>query len=378
MPARSAIVDEATGILITGNSGAGKTSSAVEIAGMLTESAPAEVIVLDPHFNDQWQIAGLQAISRIEEIEQAIASLLQELDARHERKRLGLPNGRKVLVITDELLSCKKRFVNPKKVGDALSRLSTEGRKRDMLFLGISHSPNADDIDISAEVRTSFAVIKLCKSAQKHVSNFWEKSDPRKAYILNHPGYPAIVADGVDEIVDHPTHAHHPQFKKNGNQPKYQHKINQLSWTTLNLDGSWKASNLTSNDENNADCEDKFKPSGENIKGTQKSDIARKIDLAKPPEDEQNPPNISLEYLLNLVLEYAQQEGTITVRDVQTKKPIGRKYYLSSEAIVGIFTELENRRLGKKIEADSLGKICFVAFGHNPKSQNDCDPHKTL
>ncbi|WP_413168005.1 hypothetical protein ACL6C3_14905 [Capilliphycus salinus ALCB114379] len=41
------LVEEATGILITGNSGAGKTSSAVEIAGMLTESTSAEIIVLE-------------------------------------------------------------------------------------------------------------------------------------------------------------------------------------------------------------------------------------------------------------------------------------------------------------------------------------------
>ncbi|MFY7806520.1 MAG: hypothetical protein ACOVQ7_24165, partial [Limnoraphis robusta] len=157
--------DEATAILICGNSGAGKTSSAVEIAGMLTENAPSEVIVLDPHFNDHWQDSGLRVISKIEEIEQAIESLERELDERHERKRLGKPQGNKILIITDELLSCKARFDDPKKVGNILSRLSTEGRKRDMLFIGISHSPNADDIDISAEVRTSFAVIKLCKSA---------------------------------------------------------------------------------------------------------------------------------------------------------------------------------------------------------------------
>jgi energy-coupling factor transporter ATP-binding protein EcfA2 len=229
------LVDEATGILICGNSGAGKTSAAVEIAGMLTENAPAEIIVLDPHFNDQWGEAGLQAISKIDEIERAIELLERELDERHERKRLGKPQGNKILIITDELLSCKARFKDPKKVGNILSRLSTEGRKRDMLFIGISHSPNADDIDISAEVRTSFAVLKLCKSAQKHVK-LWKDSDPRKTYILNHSGYPAMVDD---EIVDHPTHAHHPQFKKNGNEPKYQHSINQLDWTILDESGNW-------------------------------------------------------------------------------------------------------------------------------------------
>ncbi|MFY7883451.1 MAG: ATP-binding protein [Dolichospermum sp.] len=229
------LVDEATGILICGNSGAGKTSSAVEIAGMLTEDSPAEVIVLDPHFNDQWGEAGLQAISKIDEIEQAIESLERELDERHERKRLGKQQGNKILIITDELLSCKARFDDPKKVGNILSRLSTEGRKRDMLFIGISHSPNADDIDISAEVRTSFAVIKLCKSAQKHVK-FWKDNDPKKAYILSHAGYPAMVDD---EIVDHPTHAHHSHFKKNGNAPVYQHSINQLDWEILNIKGEW-------------------------------------------------------------------------------------------------------------------------------------------
>jgi energy-coupling factor transporter ATP-binding protein EcfA2 len=227
--------DEATGILITGNSGAGKTSAAVEIAGMLTEDSPAEVIVLDPHFNDQWGEANLQAISKIDEIERAIESLERELDERHERKRLGQPQGNKIIVITDELLSCKARFSDSKKVGNILSRLSTEGRKRDMLFVGISHSPNADDIDISAEVRTSFAVIKLCKSAQKHVK-LWKDNDPRKAYILNHQGYPAMADD---EVCDHPTHAHHSQFKKNGNKPKYQHSINQLDWTILDESGNW-------------------------------------------------------------------------------------------------------------------------------------------
>ncbi len=229
------LVDEATGILICGNSGAGKTSAALEIAGMLTENAPAEIIVLDPHFNDQWGEANLQAISKIEDIERAIESLEKELDERHERKRLGQPQGNKIIVITDELLSCKARFSDSKKVGNILSRLSTEGRKRDMLFVGISHSPNADDIDISAEVRTSFAVIKLCKSAQKHVK-LWKDSDPRKAYIISHQGYPAMVDD---EIIDHPTHAHHSQFKKNGNAPVYQHSINQLDWEVLNDKGEW-------------------------------------------------------------------------------------------------------------------------------------------
>lgn len=353
------LVDEATGILICGNSGAGKTSAALEICGMLTEENPAQVIVLDPHFNDQWEQAGLYAISRIEEVEQAISSLVKELDARHERKRLKLPNGSKLIIITDELLSCKKRFKTPKLVGDALTRLSTEGRKRDMLFIGISHSPNADDLEISAEVRTSFAVIKLCKSAQKHVANYWEKDDPRKAYILNHPGYPAIVADGVEQVIEHPTHAHYYQFKKNGNEPKYQHRIHQLEWTTLNPDGSWKAQKSGVDHVIVPDSQNKPQPSAEPKPSRPHRNISRNIDLEKPPDYPPLQPQVSLEDLLLIIWKYANLAGEVTVREIQRKWDIGQKYRLSSETIAYFFGELQNRGWGDKIEASSLGKISF-------------------
>lgn len=228
--------DEAGGILILGRNGAGKTSTARQCAGILTQRKPAEVIVLDPHFNEIWPEAGLQSIGEIAAIERAIDSLLDELDQRCIRKQNKQPLGNPIIIITDEIQSCLHRFSDPKRIEQALTRFGCEGRKFDMLYCGICHSANVNDIGISAALRANYFLINLCTAAN-NIANFWPDDDRRKEWVKSQ-AYPCIVSGCVEPTLClHPTHSGYPKFKKKGLPPQGLLPINQLPWSVIDING---------------------------------------------------------------------------------------------------------------------------------------------
>lgn len=233
------LYDEAGGILIVGRNGAGKTSTATKIAGLLTKNEPAEVYVLDPHFNEIWSEIGLKSIGHIDRIENAIDSLLQELDARCDRKSKKEALGHPILIITDEIGACQKRFSDPKKISTALERFGAEGRKFNILYIGISHSPNVSDLEISAPYRSNYVIIALVTAAISQSNQIWKDDNPKKIW-LKQQAYPCLIcACGDWEIANHPTHSNYTTFKKKGNPPQGLMPINQLPWATIDEYGNY-------------------------------------------------------------------------------------------------------------------------------------------
>lgn len=225
--------DDAVGFVIAGNSGAGKSSTATYLAGLLTQQFPAQVFVLDPHHNTVWKQNGLISIGKIPEIEAALHVLIDELDKRCERQGLGIPLGEPVIVIADEVGACKKRFSDPKFLTDALERLGSEGRKFDLTLIAINQSSNALDLGISAQLRNNYLCIALNASARA-LAYKWHKDDPRKKWIKNQ-AYSCVVFGSVPEtLAPHPTHGGYTKYRKKGNAPQGLLPVRQLPLTLIN------------------------------------------------------------------------------------------------------------------------------------------------
>lgn len=222
--------DEGVGFIIAGNSGSGKTSVATWLAGLLTQSEPAQVLVLDPHWNDLWQQQGLQAIGHIADIEATIQALLTELDDRCTRKGAGKPLGEPLLIIADEIGACLERFKNPKWIESALRRLGSEGRKFGMTLIAINQSQNTDDLGISGNYRNNYVLILLGAAARTKARLMGK--DMMEA--IKGMAYPCIVSGACeDSLALHPTHASYTTFKKKGNAPQNLIPIKQLPPTFL-------------------------------------------------------------------------------------------------------------------------------------------------
>ena len=216
----SNIADEAVGFLICGNSGSAKSSLATWLAGHLTQNQPMAVIALDPHFNDCWKLSGIKSIGKIQQIEATLMWLLEELDARCDRKGDGLPLGDPMFIICDELNAALERFENPKVINSTLKRLGSEGRKFGLNFCGLNQSSNAEALGIDAKYRSNYALILLGQSARTHA---------KLGKYLTDVAYPCIVTGSIaDAIAIHPTHGNYQFFKKQGNPPMNLQKINQL------------------------------------------------------------------------------------------------------------------------------------------------------
>lgn len=223
-------VDEGVGFIVAGNSGAGKSSVATWLAGLLTQANPAQCFVLDPHWNDIWKQQGLTAIGHISQIEETIEALLTELDDRCERKGQGMPLGEPLLIIADEIGACLERFKDPKKIQSALRRLGSEGRKFDMTFIAINQSQNVEDLGISGSLRNNYVLILLGAAARKQAQQMGKEFQE----MLKGVAYPCLVSGAVeDSIALHPTHGEYQIFRKKGNPPQNLISIRQLPLTFL-------------------------------------------------------------------------------------------------------------------------------------------------
>jgi hypothetical protein len=226
------LVDDAAGIIIAGNTGAGKTSVACYVAGKLTEHNPAQVFALDPHYNDIWKEVGIHAIGEFNEIEEIINLLVKELDDRRARKRDGKPIGDTIICFTDELNACLLNCENQDSLETALKRLGSEGRKFGIILIAINQSSNVDDLGISGPYRANFLLILLGASART-ISEKWKNTDDRVKWISEQV-YPCCVAGCVGtKLAIHPTHNSYVKFKKKGNPPLNLLPINQLKHTFL-------------------------------------------------------------------------------------------------------------------------------------------------
>jgi energy-coupling factor transporter ATP-binding protein EcfA2 len=304
------LIDEGVGFIIAGNSGAGKSSAALWLAGLLTQDEPARVLVLDPHWNDLWKEKGLPSIGAISEIEEQIQSLLSELDERCARKGRGEPIGENRIIITDEVNACLSRFSDPSLIQDALLRLGSEGRKFGLILIAINQSANVLDMGISGAMRSNYILILLGAGARARAKQAGKEFKD----ALKGVAYPCMVSGSIeDAIASHPTHGTYRKFKKKGNRPLGLLPIHQIK----------QAEGTDEGDEN---CEGNASPSS--VKKDEAIDhLLRCLDASKLPEipttqegknkDSSDPFNAGdLLPELQAIARYAiKKEGWITASD---------------------------------------------------------------
>jgi energy-coupling factor transporter ATP-binding protein EcfA2 len=221
-------VEEAVGFIISGNSGSGKTSVACWLAGLLTKEKPAQVIALDPHYNDTWEQVGIKSLGKINEIESTLIWLLSELDNRCDRKSKKQNLGDELIVFCDEVNACLERFEDKKTVESAIKRLGSEGRKFGIIFIILNQSHNAGDLGISKKYLNNYFMIALGASARTIIHENYKQGTIEKDYI-NSVAYPCVVSGAVPiNLALHPTHYSYNEFKKHGNPPQNLLPINQL------------------------------------------------------------------------------------------------------------------------------------------------------
>ncbi len=228
------LIDDSVGIIISGNSGSGKTSVATWAAGWLTKDEPAQVLVLDPHANVNilWKELGLHTIYEFSLIEKQLEMLLELLDYRRSLQKEQLDLEDSVIVFADELGGCLSSFEDGNSVDNAIKRLGCEARKYRITLIGLNHSSNAKDTgkDVSAQIANNYLRIGLNATA-KQIASRWKKDDPRRKYVQD-TDYVCIISGSVPEqVAIHPTHHTYKKFKKSGNKPKGLLPINQLPIT---------------------------------------------------------------------------------------------------------------------------------------------------
>jgi hypothetical protein len=227
------LVDDAVGIILAGNSGSGKTSVAVWVAGWLTKDNPAEVIALDPHGNVNvlWEELGIHCIKEFATIEKQLELLVGLLDKRRMMDKVILDQQPQIIVFADEINACLENFANPDSMAIAIKRLGSEARKYNIALIALNQSSNCDDLGISAPMRANYLIILLNASARQYAANNWKKEDPRRQKV-EELAYSCVVTGSVGEaIAVHPTHHSYKQFKKKGNKPQGLLPINQLPLT---------------------------------------------------------------------------------------------------------------------------------------------------
>lgn len=223
-------VDDACGLIIAGQAGFGKSSSALFFLGLFTQEKPAHIKVLDPHGRiNHWHEHGLEVVFDFDAIESELESAISELDRRRHLTENELKKEPAYIYVCDEVSACLDSFEKPKLVSKALRRLGCEGRKYGVSLIAIAHSHNADALGIDAKQRSNYLLVLLGDSARQVAETSWKKDSPEYQFIAEQ-AYPCMVSGSVRDMpAIHPTHGHHQHYKKVGNAPKSLLPIHQIS-----------------------------------------------------------------------------------------------------------------------------------------------------
>jgi len=219
---------EASGIILAGNSGAGKTSVALKCLGILTEDEPKEIVALDIHARkNHWHEHGIPTLYRADDIMAALVAINTELTRRSEQ---GIDSP-ELIVVLDEIGALKARikqdYPDPKEARQAiywidstLLRLGAEGRKFGVCLVAINQSKNVSQMGIDGQNRNNYLLILLNAAARDYTNTAgWGNDDPRTQY-LNEKAYCAMVSGCTsDRVLAHPTHGNYAKYKKEGLEP---------------------------------------------------------------------------------------------------------------------------------------------------------------
>jgi hypothetical protein len=353
------LADEASGILVGGNSGSAKTSlGAGFIVGKLTAVTPAEVIVLDIHQqkNIIWQQMGFPRIeSDVQVIYQVLCWLIEEIERRKHQ------DGHPIIVCLDEINDTLSELEQLDTISPlpgkqkrrntfiyAIRKLSN-ARKFDICLLGLMQSHNTEAIGIDGKFRNNFLLILCGASARGEIDNKWKHDDPRFLHIKD-TAYSAVISGSNPlQIAEHPTHKHHAQYKKKGNAP-----ANLIQPRFLD-----KSSIPVFESEQSEDFEEDYQPHQPSKPEPQ----LPRLNFEKAPEQPRANKIINgVEFLPEMleILELAKHNGELSIRQAYKSGP-GQRLKLSSESTFLVFEKFVEARLGK-IENRQIGGAVQVIF----------------
>ena len=221
---------EATGIMIAGNPGQGKSSVALWALGWLTQLEAAKIEVCDPHaaVNRGWAENGFHPVSDYADIEQKFTDALAEFKARKTRAEQGQDIGRKYILVADETDSYEDNFEDAELVSKVQTVLGKEGRKYGIILIFVTHTSNVTNKKIDAQERDCFTSITLGVSAISKAEKVWGKKS-QECKLLKQQAYPCVViSNGIPHLAIHPTHGEYEEFKQSGNPPKNLLPIHQI------------------------------------------------------------------------------------------------------------------------------------------------------
>ena len=135
---------EATGIMVAGNPGHGKSSVSLWALGWLTQLEAAKIEICDPHaaVNKGWAENGFHPVSDYADIEQKFTDALAEFKARKKRAEQGQDIGRKYILVADETDSYEDNFEDAELVSRVQTVLGKEGRKYGIILIFVTHTSN--------------------------------------------------------------------------------------------------------------------------------------------------------------------------------------------------------------------------------------------
>ncbi|WP_156090639.1 hypothetical protein [Planktothrix paucivesiculata] len=354
------LADEASGILVGGNSGSAKTSLAAGfIVGKLTAVTPAEVIVLDIHQrkNIIWKQMGFPRVeSDVETIFEIMKWLIDEIERRKYE------DGHPLIVCLDEIndtLSELEHLDVIKPLPDKTKRRNTfiyairklsNARKFDICLLGFMQSHNTEAIGIDGKFRNNFLLVLCGASARDEIGNKWKHDDSRFLHIKN-TAYPVVISGSNPlQIAEHPTHKHHTQYRKKGNAPANLIQPRFLDKSSIPVFESV---------EQSEDFEEDDHPRQPSKPEPQ----FPRFNFEKAPEQPRENHIINgVEFLPEMleILELAKHNGELSIRQAY-KSGAGQRLKLSSESTFLVFEKFVEARLGK-IENRQIGGAVQVIF----------------
>jgi len=230
--------DEASGIIIAGNTGAVKSGVALWCAGKLTERSPKQVIALDVHAKkNYWHTQKIPTIHKQSKVIRALEILLDELNRRKETGE----EQPELVVIIDEISALRANCTDKdeeKWVLKALLLLGAEGRKFGLFAIIINQSKNVEALGIDGQNRNNYALLLLCAAARDYRRQAgWGDEDLRTQY-LEEKAYSCLMSGSIqNQVAKHPTHGEYRKFVKKGLPPKQMLSVNQLPLTIKGLVG---------------------------------------------------------------------------------------------------------------------------------------------
>lgn len=228
--------DEASGIIIAGNTGAVKSGVALWCAGKLTERSPKQVIALDVHAKkNYWHTQNIPTIHQQSKVIRALEFLLDELNRRKETG----DEQPELVVIIDEIGSLRANCEDKdeeKWVLKALLLLGAEGRKFGLFAIIINQSKNVEALGIDGQNRNNYALLLLCAAARDYRRQAgWGDEDLRTQY-LEEKAYSCLMSGSIqNQVAKHPTHGEYKKFVKKGLPPKQMLPVNQVPLTIKGL-----------------------------------------------------------------------------------------------------------------------------------------------